>query len=239
MDNLLRASVTSAAFDSIERHPAPACLPGTRLELLARLAEWADNPATDQCVCWLSGVAGSGKSAVAQSIAEKYARLNRLAASFFFSRKEISRRTAQRIFPTLASQMVVFAPSIKPAISDALNEDYTIPMKVLVEQMRRLLQAPMSSVQCSCLDPVLVVIDSLDECDEEKMAKEVVVLLADLLRTCHWPLKVLFTSRREPYIVQTFLQSDVRSMTYALQLQDFNVQDDIRSYLNHSFADIR
>ncbi|KAF9234907.1 hypothetical protein BU15DRAFT_78538 [Melanogaster broomeanus] len=153
MDNLLRASVTSAAFDAIERHPAPACLPGTRLELLARLAEWADNPATGQRVCWLSGVAGSGKSAIAQSIAEQYARQNRLAASFFFSRKEISRRTAQRLFPTLASQMLVFAPSIKPAIIDALNEDYTIPTKVLVEQMRRLLQAPILSVKCSFPDP--------------------------------------------------------------------------------------
>ncbi|KAF9231030.1 hypothetical protein BU15DRAFT_82907 [Melanogaster broomeanus] len=206
---------------------------------LRRLAEWADNPATNQRVCWLSGVAGSGKSAIAQSIAEQYARQNRLAASFFFSRKEISRRTAQRFFPTLASQMLVFAPSIKAAVIDAVNEDYAIPTKVLVEQMRRLLQKPMSSVQCSFPDPVLVVIDSLDECEEEKMANEVVVLLADLLCTCHWPLRVLLTSRHEPHIVQTFHQSDVRSMTYALQLQDFNVQEDIRYYLSHSFAGIR
>ncbi|KIK93400.1 hypothetical protein PAXRUDRAFT_59272, partial [Paxillus rubicundulus Ve08.2h10] len=90
----------SAAFNSFERHPAPACLPGTRLDLLARLAGWVDHPDVDQRICWLSGLAGSGKSAVAQTIAEKYASQNRLAASFFFSRKEILRRTAQGFFPT-------------------------------------------------------------------------------------------------------------------------------------------
>jgi hypothetical protein len=238
IESLLRASVTSAAFDSIERHPAPACLLGTRLDLLARLGGWVDDPDVDQRICWLSGLAGSGKSAVAQTIAEKYASQNRLAASFFFSRKEILRRTAQKFFPTLACQMLAFAPSIKPAIVNALNKDYTIPTKVLVEQMRGLLQAPISSVQSSFPDPVLIVIDSLDECDDEKMVHEVVVLLADLLRTCHWPLRVLFTSRAEPHIVQTFQQSDLRGMTCPLQLQDFSVDDDIRSYLRYSFKDI-
>ncbi|KAF9221163.1 WD40 repeat-like protein [Gyrodon lividus] len=135
--------------------------------------------------------------------------------------------------------MLAFAPSIRPAIIDALNEDYTIPTKVLVEQMRRLLQAPISSIQSSFLDPVLIVIDSLDECDDQKMVNEVVILLANFLRTCHWPLKILFTSRAEPHIVQTFQQSDIQSMTRSLQLQDFSVDDDVKSYLLYSFEGIR
>ncbi|KIJ19610.1 hypothetical protein PAXINDRAFT_8095 [Paxillus involutus ATCC 200175] len=47
IESLLRASVTSAAFDSIERYPVPACIPGIRLDLLARLAGWVDNPDVD------------------------------------------------------------------------------------------------------------------------------------------------------------------------------------------------
>lgn len=239
LENLYRSSVPGAAYDSIDRHPAPACLPGTRLELLARLADWVDTPNCDQPICWLSGLAGSGKSAVAQSIAEKYAGQRRLAASFFFSRKEILRRKAHGFFPTLACQLLVFAPSIKPALLDALDADASIPTKVLLEQARRLLQEPIVSSPTSFLDPVLIVVDSLDECDDVNMAKEIVHLLTGILQQCPWPLKVLFTSRAEPHIVQTFQHLELQNMTRSLQLQDFGVDDDIRAYLRHSFAGIR
>jgi len=231
--------VPGAAFDSILRHPAPACLPGTRLELLACLAEWVDNPNCDQPICWLSGRAGSGKSAVAQSIAEKYASQRRLAASFFFSRKEILRRKSHGFFPTLACQLLVFAPSIRPAVLDVLDADATIPTKVLLEQARKLLQEPIASSPTSFPDPVLIVVDSLDECDDAKMANEIILLLSGVLQHCRWPLKVLFTSRAEPHIVQTFQRSELQSMTRSLQLQDFGVDDDIRAYLRHSFEGIR
>ena len=227
-----------AAFDSIDRHPAPACLPGTRLELLARLSDWVDNPNCDQPICWLNGLAGSGKSAVAQSIAEKYATQRRLAASFFFSRKEILRRKAHGFFPTLACQLLVFAPSVRPALLHALDADATIPTKVLLEQARRLLQEPVMSSPTSFPDPVLIVVDSLDECDDANMASEIVHLLAGILQHCRWPLKLLFTSRAEPHIVQTFQHSELQNMTRSLQLQDFGVDDDIRAYLRHSFAGI-
>lgn len=228
-----------AAFDSIDRHPAPACLPGTRLELLARIAEWVDNPNCDQRIYWLSGLAGSGKSAIAQSIAEKYANQRRLAASFFFSRKEILRRKAQGFFPTLACQLLVFAPSIRPALLNALDTDAMIPTKVLLEQARNLLQEPIVSSMVSFPHPVLIVVDSLDECDDVKMANEIVCLLAGILRHCRWPLKVLFTSRAEPHIVQTFQHSELRNMTGSIRLQDFGVDDDIRAYLRHSFEGIQ
>ncbi|KAH0835654.1 WD40-repeat-containing domain protein [Lanmaoa asiatica] len=239
LENLHRASVPSAAFDSINRHPAPACLPDTRFELLACLAEWVDSPNCNQRICWLSGLAGSGKSAIAQSIANKYASQHRLAASFFFSRKEILRRKAQGFFPTLACQILTFAPSIRPALLDALNADATIPTKVLLEQARRLLHEPIVSSASSFPDPVLIVVDSLDECDDVKMANEIVHLLSGILRHCRWPLKVLFTSRAEPHIVQTFQHPELRSMTRSLQLQDFGVDEDIRAYLHHSFEGIR
>jgi hypothetical protein len=187
----------------------------------------------------LSGFAGSGKSAVVQSIAEKYAGQHRLAASFFFSRKEILRRKAHGFFPTLACQLLVFAPSIKPALLDALDADATIPTKVLLEQARRLLQEPIVSSPTSFPDPVLIVVDSLDECDDVNMANEIVHLLTGILQQCPWPLKVLFTSRAEPHIVQTFQHSELHNMTRSLQLQDFGVDDDIRTYLRHSFTGIR
>lgn len=149
------------------------------------------------------------------------------------------RRKAKGFFPTLACQMLAFAPSIGPALLNALDADATIPTKVLLEQARRLLQEPIVSSASSFPDPVLIVVDSLDECDDVKMANEIVHLLSGILHHCRWPLKILFTSRAEPRIVQTFQHPELRNMTRSLQLQDFDVDDDIRAYLRHSFQCIR
>ena len=59
------------------------CLIGTRKELIAKIERWIDHD-KDHPICWLNGPAGSGKLAVAQTIAEHCNDNRRLAASFFF-----------------------------------------------------------------------------------------------------------------------------------------------------------
>ena len=78
--------VMSASFDSKERKAAAPCLPGTREVLLDRIYEWGDSR-DDRAVFWLHGPAGSGKTSIAMTVAEKYAKKNRLVGSFFFSRR--------------------------------------------------------------------------------------------------------------------------------------------------------
>ena len=135
--------------------------------------------------------------------------------------------------------MLASIPSIRPALLDALDTDAMIPTKVLLEQARRLIQEPIMSSTDSFPHPILIVIDSLDECDDMKMSTEIVRLLAETVRRCRWPLKVLFTSRAEPHILQTFQLPELCSLTYSLLLQDFGVGNDIRVYLRHSFEGIQ
>ena len=61
-----------------------ACLPGTRKDVLDRVYTWADSR-SDSTVCVLYGPLGSGKTTLATTLAEKYAKENRLAGTFFFS----------------------------------------------------------------------------------------------------------------------------------------------------------
>ncbi|KAH7925768.1 WD40 repeat-like protein [Leucogyrophana mollusca] len=234
LEALHKAIAPSAAFDSAERHPAPACLPGTRVDVLGRISNWveqSDNPS----ICWLSGMAGSGKSAIAQSVAEKYAGEKRLAASFFFSRRELERSSTQHFFPTLASQIMTFIPSVRPTIIDTLNDDFTTPTKVLREQMQKLLLAPLKAANAHFTSPMLMVIDSLDECDNERLAAELISLLARLIRECPIPLRILITSRAESHIRAKFRDPDVLPIAYLLELQAFDAEEDIRSFLRHSF----
>jgi hypothetical protein len=74
-----------ARLNSYERRYDSDCLPNTRVDLLQEIREWADG--TDKRpIFWLRGLAGTGKSAIARTIAREYYERHRLAASFFFSK---------------------------------------------------------------------------------------------------------------------------------------------------------
>jgi adenylylsulfate kinase-like enzyme len=56
------------------------CLPCTREGVINDVKQLIDSDTGDVRICWLKGPAGSGKSAISQTIAEWYAGKNRLLA---------------------------------------------------------------------------------------------------------------------------------------------------------------
>ena len=234
---LLKASATSAAHDSAQRYPAPKCTQGTRIELLARITSWIDEP-KGKPICWLNGRPGSGKSAVSQTIAERYASQKRLAATFFFSRRDLERRTSRCVVPALTVQLLSFLPSIRPAVFKALESDYMIPMKVLREQMEKLLLEPLSTVTETPDGFLLIILDALDECDDESLASELVTLLTSLPSRTPLPLRLLITSRPEPWLQSRFHRPEISSLTLPLDIHTFSAEDDIRTFLRHALDDI-
>src|SRR5437764_2131543 len=56
---------SSAAFDAYPRRHEPICLPNTRVELLNQIKNWNDDP-NGECIFWLNGMAGIGKSTIAR-----------------------------------------------------------------------------------------------------------------------------------------------------------------------------
>jgi hypothetical protein len=76
--------VPDAVYDSI--NAVSGCMTGTRQEVIGRITEWIDGR-SDLPISWLYGAAGSGKSAISKTVAELYAGVNRLGASFFFHQR--------------------------------------------------------------------------------------------------------------------------------------------------------
>src|ERR1700729_434101 len=106
----LLAPVDDAAYTS--RGPLSACLHGTREDVIGgivRCVKGGDRP-----ICWLSGSAGSGKSAVSLTIAKRYDEKGRLLASFLFLRGAGGRSTIARLIPTLACQLSISVPATEP-----------------------------------------------------------------------------------------------------------------------------
>ncbi|KAF9441090.1 hypothetical protein P691DRAFT_613126, partial [Macrolepiota fuliginosa MF-IS2] len=88
IDILLEASNRDAAHDSAAREYDPRCHPGTREQHIEDIVYWAvpasgaDDPLP---LFWMKGLAGVGKSAIAQTCAERLKELGKLGATFFFS----------------------------------------------------------------------------------------------------------------------------------------------------------
>ena len=130
----------SASFDSWKRKAATPCLPGTRGVLLDRIYEWGDSR-DDRAVFWLHGPAGSGKTSIATTVAEKYAKENRLAGSFFFSRDQADCRSVDRVIATIAYQHATSRRVIKKRVQKVLG-DRSIIEKLPIVQFEKLILDP-------------------------------------------------------------------------------------------------
>lgn len=157
-----------AAFNSLDNQHATTCLPDTRVELLQDITRWADG-LHGRCIFWLNGIAGTGKSTVARTIARKYHDQGNLGGSFFFSRGGGDASHADRLFITLASQLAIEIPSVRPYIREAIKEHKDIALQSLRDQWNRLIIGPFSKLDSdSCPPSIVLVLDALDECDSER-----------------------------------------------------------------------
>ncbi|KAF5543248.1 vegetative incompatibility het-E-1 [Fusarium phyllophilum] len=93
-----------AAFKSLNNQHELACLNNTRSELLGDIATWADSD-DDKCIFWLNGIAGTGKSTIAQTVARSFHGQRILGPSFLFARDGGDLGNANRLITTLARQL--------------------------------------------------------------------------------------------------------------------------------------
>ncbi|KAF9642707.1 hypothetical protein BDM02DRAFT_3273353 [Thelephora ganbajun] len=211
------------------------CLKGTRTAVLDQIELWTrgfDKPP----VYWLNGLAGTGKSTIAQTIAERIFADGQLGASFFCSRDFEDRRDLRFIFPTIAVQLArkytefrsIFVPLVQsyPAIVD--ESLYNQVKKLIVEPLKR-----------SAISTVIV-IDALDECKDKEPASAILTVLGQFVSEIP-KTKFFLTGRPEPQIRRGFGLSPLAEATDMFVLHEVEpsrVDSDIRLFLRHSFLEI-
>ncbi|KAH7915299.1 hypothetical protein BJ138DRAFT_1077761, partial [Hygrophoropsis aurantiaca] len=237
LESLYKRVATSAAFNSAHRSSPPRCLPGTRVEILKDIFDWADQTTDTGSIFWVSGMAGMGKSAIAQTVAEKYDEQRRLAASFFFSKRESDRSNTDNFVPTIVSHIITFMPALKPIITRVFGGDPLVLTKVLPEQLIKLILLPLQELKPSFSDPIVIVIDSFDECDGKQLVLELVSFLGRLVHDCSF-LRIFITSRGESHIRRRFADSTIAAVTHRQELHDYNASNDIQLYFRHTFQEI-
>lgn len=95
-----------AIFDSAERYPPGRCHPGTRKRIFRRVIDWIEDVNAAEGILWLYGSAGSGKSALMQSMCEllRDSCPEMYGGSFFFARGHVDRGKSTKLFTTLSYQ---------------------------------------------------------------------------------------------------------------------------------------
>jgi hypothetical protein len=195
-----------APFNSYAKQHSPSCLPNTRVELLRDIYIWADGQ-DERCIFWLNGLAGTGKSTIARTVAHKYFDQKRLGASFFFSRGGGDVSHARKFVTSIIAQLAQSIPPLRRYISDAVTEYSDIVNRSLRDQWQLLVLVPLSKLDGNgCRTSYILVVDALDECDDGDNIRVILQLLAEarLLKTVR--LRVFLTSRPGVPIRHSFYQ---------------------------------
>ena len=241
-----------ATFDSGERFDPPQCSPTTRVEIIRRLDEWINDDGLESnappaSIFWLYGGAGVGKSALAQTLSEKFQQTQKLAATFFFFRSDGLRNDGNTLIPTLVLQLVGTFKGLGPLVEQRIHANPDLFTKRHQSQIQELLVDPLCCLSVKPMRgpvfrPRLIVIDGLDECQHPEVQCNLLRAIASAIPLIPYPLRFLVTSRPEPHIVRLFnydhaLQA-VTTGRYNLS-NDPDADMDIRRFLENEFYEIR
>ena len=207
---LAQASAPAAIHSSAERGDAQRCHPNTRVAELDRIMRWIlcqEN--SEVLIMWLFGPAGSGKSVIAQTLAERCSTLGILLASFFFSQSDPNRNHPRSLFATIAYQVVINFPDSRDIITGVPEQDPLVLTQSFEAQLTSLITEPLRQLylagQCTESSyPYLIIINGLDECADPQVQVSILSSISKVLKQCTFPLKFLISSRPELHLTTEF-----------------------------------
>jgi len=169
----------------------------------------------EQHIFWLNNLAGTGKSTIAQTFAERMFADGKLGASFFCSRDFADRSNLHAIFPTLAFQLAYHYPLFRNKLLQVLKAHPDIAQESLCSQMEKLIVGPLRAIHI----PTLIIIDALDECKDDEPASAILSILSRYVDEIP-NVKFFITGRPEPRIRSGFRLESLLPITEVLKLHE-------------------
>ncbi|KAN0078590.1 hypothetical protein V8E54_005103, partial [Elaphomyces granulatus] len=229
-----------AGGENLVRWSGPVCLPNTRVEILEEIRVMMGD-AEGKFIVWLNGMAGSGKSTIARTIAQGYAEQNRLAAMFCFSKDEADRSHAGKFIPSIALQLAGLSSAFHAHICEVLAENPDIPRRDIKEQWSKLFLEPLSTLEADFPQlPLYLVVDALDACDDLGQIYGVLQLFAEAT-SLETKLRILVTSRPETTIRVAFrnMPGTLYQNVALNKTPQATVESDISTLYEHRIEEIR
>jgi cell fate (sporulation/competence/biofilm development) regulator YmcA (YheA/YmcA/DUF963 family) len=121
-------------------------LPGTWTDILSQITEWISGDAAER-VLWLSGPAGTGKSAIAHTIANWFDDLGGLGSCFCFDRDLKADKCHEKVFSTIARDLSDRDPEMRQTLAHAVEHANSLKNTTdVIQQWRKLFMEPLKKL---------------------------------------------------------------------------------------------
>ncbi|KAF7987068.1 hypothetical protein HWV62_219 [Athelia sp. TMB] len=220
----------------------PVCVSGTRRGVIDETHKWVMHPSErgSNNVLWLYGAAGTGKTAVATTVATHFYELQRLGAFMGFDRALLGKSQPPAVVLALAHQLALFDGRIAASIVSAINQDKRILTASLLEQFDALVVKPLASIPALHGEgPIVVVLDALDECGQPGDRAGLIEIFVGKTKQLPSNLRIIITSRPVDDIRGAFTMSTTFTRSRGLDLEIEANHSDIKAYFESRMQDIQ
>ena len=213
------------------------CLEGTRSGILGEIMDWISDVNDNTRIFWLHGTAGSGKSTIAHTIANRFKRLNRLGSIFCFDRNRTAERQ-EKIFTTIAHDLACCDTQLRTALAASIHHNASLRNTTdILQQWEEMIVKPARAGSGAMVGPIVIVIDALDESGNEDSRRHLLRILANTeghITDLPPHFRILVVSRTLPDINTAF------SGVTHVQREDIDnipsTEDDIFHYVSRQLS---
>ena len=205
-------------------------MPQTRKWLLKKVNDWFLEKENESSILVLKAGPGFGKSVFAAKLCEDFKNNGKLAACHFCDFSDSNLRNPMMMLQSLASQMCENIHGFKEKLLDQLKRPHEVSS--LKDAFGVYLQNPLDELEINELEPLLIVIDGLDESAADDK-NDIVNLIADYFPDLPDHINVLVTSRPEISLAKLNGIPEID-----IGIKDANNESDIAMYLNNFLPSI-
>ena len=207
------------------------------MEILDDIRKWSRDISDDsQRVLWLTGIPGAGKSAVTASFARELGDKGCLWAQFFFNRNDAKTLNPATLLPTIARQLADHCHDVAQHLYDTLKAKRSLVDDISDEQAQKLFLAAIEvASSLSPSQPIVIVIDALDESDAARLRFTAKTLAKAALGLPH-NAKIFISSRPEHVISTAFRSKHIKNID--LDTSTPSSSSDVSSFLTKGMQEI-
>ncbi|ESK90106.1 vegetative incompatibility protein het-e-1 [Moniliophthora roreri MCA 2997] len=209
-----------------------SCLDGTREAILGEIMSWAASSRRTADIFLLTGVAGSGKTTIAHSVAQRAFDQQSLITSFFFNREDSSLNNPSGFITTLARDISRQSSALSRVIAATIEDDPGLCMAHSVSlQFQKLISEPLKRYPLRV--PMVVVIDALDE----GYSDDLLLILHDEVPRLPSPIHFFITTR--PTSIALMLSRNLDHIRHlSIDIHSPTNKADVIKYVRHGLQSI-
>ncbi|KAG6898502.1 hypothetical protein C0993_006416 [Termitomyces sp. T159_Od127] len=210
--HLQRASALNALYSSQDHLPLPEAQSGTVQAVL----KWFSSPESKPLLL-LHGSSQRVRLAIACALVEKGRERRWFAAGFFFNSFRDNCKSAERLVPTIATQLAENILGFSESLPEFDRRDLSIIQRSpLATQVDQLVIEPLRNLEATVHGPFLIIINALDKCAKEDR-REILTQISRIVHAHQGLLRfVVLTSGME----RLFNEPEFGSIAFALTIPD-------------------